>query len=68
MKIDRDGGRTYRNGDNCSNTELIPAPIFDCPAILAVLQEIGVMFSSTNLCVDNIEQIARTVIWAHGSV
>ncbi|GFW94639.1 hypothetical protein TNCV_4246791 [Trichonephila clavipes] len=48
--------------------ELKPANIFDCPAILAVLQKIGVLFSSINLYVDNIEEIARTVIWTHGHV
>ncbi|GFT96227.1 uncharacterized protein TNCV_3906691 [Trichonephila clavipes] len=59
MKFDRDGRRTYRNCDNCLDTELTPAHIFDCPAILAALQE------QTNLYVNNIEHIARTVIWAH---
>ncbi|GFX06917.1 hypothetical protein TNCV_1202321 [Trichonephila clavipes] len=49
------------------DTELTPAHIFDCPAILAALQEIGVLFLSTNLYLNNIEQIARTVIWTHGS-
>ncbi|GFX48921.1 uncharacterized protein TNCV_2797141 [Trichonephila clavipes] len=67
MKFDRDG-RTYRNCDNCLDTELRPAHIFDCPTILAALQEIRVVFSSTNLYEDNIEQIARTVIWAHGVI
>ncbi|GFV28149.1 uncharacterized protein TNCV_678371 [Trichonephila clavipes] len=64
MKFDRDGRRSYRNCDNRLDTELIPAHIFDCPAILAALQEreIGVLFSSTNLYVDNIEQIPQTVI------
>ncbi|GFX07681.1 uncharacterized protein TNCV_4159501 [Trichonephila clavipes] len=67
MKFDRDG-RTYRNCDNCLDTYLTPAYIFDCLAILDALQEKGVLFSSTNLCVDNIEQIAKTVIWARGTV
>ncbi|GFV56458.1 uncharacterized protein TNCV_4203821 [Trichonephila clavipes] len=65
MKFDRDGRRSYRNCDNYLDTELTPADIFDCPAILAALQKIGVFFLSTNLYADNIEQIARTVIWAH---
>ncbi|GFX44185.1 uncharacterized protein TNCV_4119811 [Trichonephila clavipes] len=56
MKIGWDD-RTYRNCDKC----LDKAYIFDCPAILADLQEIGVMFSTTNLYIDNIEQMARTV-------
>ncbi|GFT60846.1 RNase H domain-containing protein [Trichonephila clavipes] len=68
MKIDWEGKRTYRNCDNCLDTELKPAHIFDSPAILAALKGIGVLFSSINLYVDNIEQIARTVIWAHGTV
>ncbi|GFS78510.1 uncharacterized protein TNCV_3147631 [Trichonephila clavipes] len=68
MKFDRDGRRTYRNWYNCLDTELTPAHIFDCPAVLAAVQEIGVFFSSTNLYVDNISQIARTVIWVHGGV
>ncbi|GFW27541.1 uncharacterized protein TNCV_163811 [Trichonephila clavipes] len=67
MKFDRDR-RTYRNCDNCSYTELTAVNVFDCPAILAAVQEIEVLFSSLNLCVDNIEQIARTVIWARGTV
>ncbi|GFX42481.1 uncharacterized protein TNCV_1520441 [Trichonephila clavipes] len=67
MEFDRDG-RTYRNYNNCLDTELTPAHIFDCPAILAALQEIWVLVSSTNLYVDNIEQITRTVIWTRGSV
>ncbi|GFV44425.1 hypothetical protein TNCV_4736791 [Trichonephila clavipes] len=44
MEIDRDDRRIYRNCDNCLDTELAPAHIFDCPAILAALQEIGVLF------------------------
>ncbi|GFS80010.1 hypothetical protein TNCV_751251 [Trichonephila clavipes] len=43
-------------------TELTHGHILDCPAILAAVQEIGFLFSSTNLYVDNIGQIARTVI------
>ncbi|GFX32088.1 uncharacterized protein TNCV_4099371 [Trichonephila clavipes] len=65
MKFDRDGRISYRNCDNCPDTELTPAHIFVCPAILAALQEIVVLFSSTKLYVDNIQQSARTVIWAH---
>ncbi|GFW65123.1 hypothetical protein TNCV_393891 [Trichonephila clavipes] len=53
--------------DNCSGTELSPACSFDCPAILAAIQEMGPLFSSTNLYVDNIEQIAGTVIGNHDS-
>ncbi|GFU29001.1 uncharacterized protein TNCV_471161 [Trichonephila clavipes] len=68
MQIDRDGRRTYRNCDNCLDTELTPAHISVCPVILVAVQEIGVLFSSTNLYVNNIEQIARTVIWAHGNI
>ncbi|GFU42736.1 uncharacterized protein TNCV_3139351 [Trichonephila clavipes] len=64
MKFDRDGIRNYRNCDNCLYTELTPAHIFDCPTILAAFQDIRVLFPSTNLYVDNIEQIARTVIWS----
>ncbi|GFW82806.1 uncharacterized protein TNCV_3493761 [Trichonephila clavipes] len=60
MQFDRDGIRTYRNCDNCLDIELTPAHIFDCPAILAAFQEIGILLSSTNLYVDNIKQIART--------
>ncbi|GFY11633.1 hypothetical protein TNCV_4231021 [Trichonephila clavipes] len=67
MKIDRDS-RTYRNNDNCSNIKLTPAHSFECPAMLAVLQEIGVLFLSKNFYVDSIEQIAKTVIWAHGEI
>ncbi|GFS62083.1 uncharacterized protein TNCV_476501 [Trichonephila clavipes] len=44
MKFNRDGRRTYRSCDNCIDTELTPAYIFDCPAILAVLQEMGFCF------------------------
>ncbi|GFV94002.1 uncharacterized protein TNCV_3573551 [Trichonephila clavipes] len=67
MKFDRDGRRSYRNCDNCLHSELTLTHIFDSPAILTALQEIRVLFSSTNLYVDNIEQIARTVIWScHG--
>ncbi|GFU19105.1 uncharacterized protein TNCV_4397081 [Trichonephila clavipes] len=68
MRFDEDDRRTYRNCDNCLDTELTPAHIFDSPAILAALQELGVLFSSTNLYVDNIAQSARTVIWAHETV
>ncbi|GFW78587.1 uncharacterized protein TNCV_2243871 [Trichonephila clavipes] len=62
MEFDRDGRRTYKKCDNCLEIELIPAHIFDCPAILAALHR----NLSTNLCVGNIEQIARAVIWVHG--
>ncbi|GFT27226.1 uncharacterized protein TNCV_5140381 [Trichonephila clavipes] len=65
MKFDRDGRRSYRNCDNCLDTELSPAHTFDCPAILAALQKIEVLFSSTD---DNIEEITRTVIWTHGVI
>ncbi|GFX30057.1 uncharacterized protein TNCV_2617681 [Trichonephila clavipes] len=67
MKIDRDGRRTYRNCDNCLDTELTPVHIFDCPTVLASLQELEVLFSLRNLYGDDIEQIARTVIWTHDS-
>ncbi|GFW43230.1 uncharacterized protein TNCV_1349931 [Trichonephila clavipes] len=67
MNIDRDG-RTYRNCDNCSDTELASAHIVDCPSILAALQELGVLFSSRKLYGGNIEQIARTVILAQSSI
>ncbi|GFX66311.1 hypothetical protein TNCV_342851 [Trichonephila clavipes] len=52
------------NGD----TELTPAHTFDCPTILAALEKIGAFFSATNLCGDNIEKIAITIIWAHESL
>ncbi|GFV61429.1 uncharacterized protein TNCV_2898041 [Trichonephila clavipes] len=61
INIDKDGRRTYRT-DNCPDIELLPADIFDCPPILAAIQEIGVLFSSTNFYEDDIEQIARTVV------
>ncbi|GFV40002.1 hypothetical protein TNCV_4412331 [Trichonephila clavipes] len=59
MKFNKDGRRSYRNSGNCLDTELTPVHIFDCPAILAALQEreIGVFFSSTNIYVDSIEQM-----------
>ncbi|GFV43939.1 uncharacterized protein TNCV_492641 [Trichonephila clavipes] len=60
MKINRYGRRTYRNCDNSPDTELTSAHIFDCPAILSALQEIGVLFSLTNLYLDNIEQMAKS--------
>ncbi|GFX37940.1 DUF4817 domain-containing protein [Trichonephila clavipes] len=68
MKIDRDGGITYRNCDNCSDTELTSSNIFYCPAILDALKEIRVLLSSTNLYVDNIEQIIKTVIRVHDTI
>ncbi|GFS97733.1 uncharacterized protein TNCV_2558871 [Trichonephila clavipes] len=68
LKFDRDGRRSYRNCDNCLHIELTSAHIFDCPAILAALQKIRFIFSSINLYVDNIEEIARTVIWIHRSI
>ncbi|GFV01450.1 DUF4817 domain-containing protein [Trichonephila clavipes] len=64
-EIDRNGRRTYWNFDNCPNTELTPAHIFDCPAILIALQEMGALFLSTHLYEDNIEQIARIEICAY---
>ncbi|GFV64792.1 hypothetical protein TNCV_808891 [Trichonephila clavipes] len=48
--------------------ELTPALIFNCSVILDALLETGVLFSSTYLYVDNIEQIARTVIWDNGTI
>ncbi|GFW28117.1 hypothetical protein TNCV_2817951 [Trichonephila clavipes] len=68
MKFASDGRRTYRNCDNCLDAELTPDHAFDCPAILAALQETGIIFLSTNLYVGNIAQIARTDIWVHGTV
>ncbi|GFX54776.1 hypothetical protein TNCV_2556621 [Trichonephila clavipes] len=68
MKIYRDGRRTYRNCDNFSDIELIPVQTFDYPAIFAAIEKMGVLFSSTNLDVDNIEQTAKTGNWAHGVV
>ncbi|GFT37268.1 uncharacterized protein TNCV_1127071 [Trichonephila clavipes] len=56
----------FGRGVISSDIEPTPTHIFDCPAILAALQEIGVLFSSTNLYMDNIEHISRTAIWAHG--
>ncbi|GFW42568.1 hypothetical protein TNCV_4257621 [Trichonephila clavipes] len=46
--------RTYRSCDNYPDTNLTPAHIFDSPAVHAALQEIRVLFSSTNLYEDNI--------------
>ncbi|GFU06518.1 uncharacterized protein TNCV_4651891 [Trichonephila clavipes] len=37
MTFDREDRRSYRNCDNCLDTDLTPANIFDCPAILAAL-------------------------------
>ncbi|GFV74145.1 uncharacterized protein TNCV_4510511 [Trichonephila clavipes] len=68
MKFDKGDRRTYRNWDNCLDKELRPAHIFDCPAILAALREIRVLFSSTNLYVDSIEQISKIVIWAYSTI
>ncbi|GFX53303.1 RNase H domain-containing protein [Trichonephila clavipes] len=67
MKIDKHS-RTCRNCDNSLDTELTPAHIFNCPAIVASLQIIGLLVSSANFYRDNIEQNAGTVIWAHGTV
>ncbi|GFX60884.1 alpha-2 adrenergic receptor [Trichonephila clavipes] len=39
IKFDKDDRRTNRNWDNCLATELTPAHIFDCLAILAALQK-----------------------------
>ncbi|GFV94326.1 hypothetical protein TNCV_2267801 [Trichonephila clavipes] len=39
MKFDRDVRRSYRDFDNCLDTERTPAHIFDCPSILAALQK-----------------------------
>ncbi|GFS66987.1 RNase H domain-containing protein [Trichonephila clavipes] len=44
MKLDRDGRRSYRNCDNCLDTELTPVHIFDCPAVIAVPQKSGSSF------------------------
>ncbi|GFX30449.1 hypothetical protein TNCV_3461001 [Trichonephila clavipes] len=44
-EFDRDCRESYRNCNNCLHTELTPADIFDCPAILAALKETGVLFS-----------------------
>ncbi|GFW59590.1 hypothetical protein TNCV_3222402 [Trichonephila clavipes] len=59
-------GHPYINESN-PVWELAPAHIFECP-LIAALPELGIILSSTNFYVDNIEQIARTVIWAHGTV
>ncbi|GFV52659.1 mariner Mos1 transposase [Trichonephila clavipes] len=58
MKFDWDDRRSYRNCDNCLDTEPTPAHIFDCAPILAALQEIRIIFSATNLYADNMEQNA----------
>ncbi|GFW18997.1 hypothetical protein TNCV_165101 [Trichonephila clavipes] len=58
---------SYRNCNKCLGEQLTSVDIFDCPAILDALQEIGVLLSSKNLYVDNIEQFARIVIWARGT-
>ncbi|GFX36022.1 uncharacterized protein TNCV_4215441 [Trichonephila clavipes] len=52
MKFDRDDRRTYRNCDNCLETELTPVHIFDCPIIRAALQERnkGLLFINKSLC------------------
>ncbi|PRD25995.1 UNVERIFIED_CONTAM: hypothetical protein NCL1_39313 [Trichonephila clavipes] len=52
MKFNRDCRRSYRNSDNCLDTELTPAHNFDCPAILATLQERnrGPLFINKSLC------------------
>ncbi|GFU94955.1 RNase H domain-containing protein [Trichonephila clavipes] len=51
MKFDRDGRRSDRNCDNCSDTELTPAQISHCPAILADLQKNrGHIFVNKSLC------------------
>ncbi|GFX15429.1 RNase H domain-containing protein [Trichonephila clavipes] len=39
MKFDRVGTRSYRNCDNSLDTELTPAHIFDCPAILLLCKK-----------------------------
>ncbi|GFX59818.1 hypothetical protein TNCV_1778571 [Trichonephila clavipes] len=49
MKINWDG-KTYRKCDNCSDTELTPALIFDCPAILAAVKKCGPVFVNKPTC------------------
>ncbi|GFW93726.1 transposable element Tc3 transposase [Trichonephila clavipes] len=46
-------------GYTCRREELLS------PAILAALQEIGVLFLTIILYTDNVEQISRAVIWTH---
>ncbi|GFV41246.1 uncharacterized protein TNCV_1231611 [Trichonephila clavipes] len=62
MKFDRDGRRSYRNCENYLDTDLTPAYIFAIQLLLLLF------FSSVNLFVNNIEQIARTDICAHGTI
>lgn len=48
--------------------ELTPAHIFDCPAIIADIIKIEFFFSKMNLYVDNIVEITKAVISAHGTI
>ncbi|GBO34044.1 hypothetical protein AVEN_124951-1 [Araneus ventricosus] len=64
MKINRNGEKTYSHCSHFPVTELTPGYIFDCLAILRVLQ--GVYFSSMEqIYSDNILQFTKTVRYTH---
>lgn len=68
MKIDKEGRRVYRNCDNCSDVQLTPSHIFECPAISANLIKLGILPSLIDLYDENIKQIAESVIRTHGHI
>lgn len=63
MKIDSEGRKTCINCENCPDTELTMAHIFDCPVILVELLKIEVLFYE-----DNILQIAKAINFAYGII
>ena len=68
MKMTADNTRTYVKFRNCSDKEISLCYIFSCPAMLAILQNIGAYPFGDNLYIENIVEVARAVTKVHGSI
>ena len=68
MRIDRENKNHHRKCVNCSETELTPEHIFNCPVIIPNLLKIGVFPKTVDLSEDNIELIVKGVIDGHGHI
>ncbi|CAL1272681.1 unnamed protein product, partial [Larinioides sclopetarius] len=68
MKISPDGRRSYRSCLHCTDTELSPDHIFDCPAILAKLFRVHLDCPKQLLYSTEVIDVARAVLDTFGHI
>ncbi|CAL1295856.1 unnamed protein product [Larinioides sclopetarius] len=68
MKISPDGRRSYRSCPHCTDTELSPDHIFDCPAILAKLFRVHLDSPQRLIYSTEVIDVARAALDTFGQI